>query len=197
MVPTGGCHVYLRVPLAFKDDSDDTELAKPKKEAEIDEKAAYFTEHYTWNKITTYVQGIITGRFWIEHVGKIEVTNHRTGDVTYLDFKPSTWLGADKYKVEGQAFNRVGDVMYNISGKWIERIVAIPTALAAKSSGHKEEEETLKPPSLTRSTTSQDSQSVSDSGSYLSCHLLVYNFLQSLSFFGRCMSPARFLSLII
>ncbi|KAJ1920926.1 hypothetical protein H4219_000979 [Mycoemilia scoparia] len=127
VVPTGGCHVYLRVPIQFKDDPDDDKLAKPKQEASVDEKGEYFTEHYSWNKITTYVQGIITGSFWIEHIGEIEVINHRTGDVTRLDFKASSWLGSGKYKVEGQALDRIGNVAYNITGKWTERIVAIPT----------------------------------------------------------------------
>ncbi|KAJ1675903.1 hypothetical protein EV182_000349 [Spiromyces aspiralis] len=160
VVPTGVCHVYLRVPLKFLEDPDDQALARPKQEAEANREGNYFIEHYTWNKITTYVQGIITGKFWIEHVGEIKVVNHRTGDVTRLEFKPSTWLGNDRYKVEGQAFNRVGESVYNIAGRWTEKLIAIPlmhgNEPSASAASFDDHSKSAVPPSFAHAATFQE-----------------------------------------
>ncbi|KAI8320253.1 hypothetical protein GQ54DRAFT_263916 [Martensiomyces pterosporus] len=106
VIPTGVCH--------------------PK----INEKEGYFTEHYTWNKLTTNVNGIMIANFWIEHFGDLDVKNHRTGDTTKITFLQSNWMGKNKFKVTGEALNRRGDLVYEIAGDWTSKLdIARPATM--------------------------------------------------------------------
>ncbi|KAJ2309050.1 hypothetical protein IWW55_000021 [Coemansia sp. RSA 2706] len=124
VVPTGVCHVELRLPLAFLERDD--ALGAARQAARINEAEGYFTEHYTWNKLTTNVNGIMIASFWIEHVGDLDVVNHRTGDATRLTFMQSGWTGKNKFKVTGEARNRRGDRVYEVAGDWTSKLVARP-----------------------------------------------------------------------
>ncbi|KAJ2741869.1 hypothetical protein GGI20_004883 [Coemansia sp. BCRC 34301] len=120
VVPTGVCHVELHLPLAFLKD-DDGEARQPPRII-----GDYFVEHYTWNKLTTNVNGIMIANFWIEHVGDLDVVNHRTGDRTTLTFMPAGWTGKNKFKVAGVARNRRNEPVYDVSGDWTSKLVAKP-----------------------------------------------------------------------
>ncbi|KAJ2625732.1 hypothetical protein GGF44_005173, partial [Coemansia sp. RSA 1694] len=109
VVPTGVCHVELKLPLAFLERDEERSAGDPRQPPRINEKEGYFVEHYTWNKLTTNVNGIMIANFWIEHVGDLEVLNHRTGDCTKLTFMQSGWTGKNKFKVTGEARNRRGE----------------------------------------------------------------------------------------
>ncbi|PVU98935.1 hypothetical protein BB559_001154 [Furculomyces boomerangus] len=128
ITPDCVCHVYLKVPLEFLDKGSDAALGPRIKQPEIFEEKGYFVEHYSWRKLSTSVNGIITGSFWIEHYGDLNVQNHSTGDETVLTFKRSGWLGDNKFRVTGHSQNRVGEITHLISGKWISRIVAKPVS---------------------------------------------------------------------
>ncbi|KAJ1942813.1 hypothetical protein EC988_006393, partial [Linderina pennispora] len=122
VVPTGVCHVTLKLPLAFLE--RDADAGTPKQEAHIHE--GYFTEHYTWDKLTTNVNGIMIANFWIEHVGDLNVRNHRTGDLTKITFMQSNWMGKNKFRVTGEARNRQGSIVHEIAGDWTSKLVAKP-----------------------------------------------------------------------
>ncbi|KAJ1731506.1 hypothetical protein LPJ61_002498 [Coemansia biformis] len=128
VVPTGVCHVELRLPLSFLDRSEERSAGQPKQPPKINEAGGYFTEHYTWNKLTTNVNGIMIANFWIEHVGDLDVVNHRTGDQTKITFMQSGWTGKNKFKVAGEALNRRGEKVHDIAGDWTSRLVARPVA---------------------------------------------------------------------
>ncbi|KAJ1738918.1 hypothetical protein LPJ78_005359 [Coemansia sp. RSA 989] len=126
VVPTGVCHVELKLPLAFLERSEEKNAGEPLQKPHINEEEGYFVEHYTWNKLTTNVNGIIIANFWIEHVGDLDVVNHRTGDRTKITFLPSGWTGKNKFKVTGEALDRHGKKIYEIGGDWTSKLVAKP-----------------------------------------------------------------------
>ncbi|KAJ2467014.1 hypothetical protein GGI02_004178, partial [Coemansia sp. RSA 2322] len=131
VVPTGVCHVELRLPLAFLDREEERSAGDPRQPPIINKEGGYFTEHYTWNKLTTNVNGIMIANFWIEHVGDLDVVNHRTGDRTKVTFVPSGWMGKNKFKVTGQALNRRGALVHEIAGDWTSKLVARPPNTAS------------------------------------------------------------------
>ncbi|KAJ1815717.1 hypothetical protein LPJ56_004483, partial [Coemansia sp. RSA 2599] len=131
VVPTGVCHVELKLPLEFLERDEEKTAGKPAQAARINEKEGYFIEHYTWNKLTTNVNGIMLASFWIEHVGDLDVRNHRTGDHTRITFMQSNWMGKNKFRVTGEALNRRGDKVYDVAGDWTSKLVARPVGGSA------------------------------------------------------------------
>ncbi|KAJ1938612.1 hypothetical protein FBU59_004387, partial [Linderina macrospora] len=126
VIPTGVCHVTLNLPLAFLERDEETSAGKPKQAPQVNEAEGYFVEHYTWDKLTTNVNGIMIANFWIEHFGDLDVKNHRTGDMTKITFLQSNWMGKNKFKVTGEARNRRGAVVHEIGGDWTSKLVAKP-----------------------------------------------------------------------
>ncbi|KAJ2235215.1 hypothetical protein IWW45_002780 [Coemansia sp. RSA 485] len=144
VVPTGVCHVELKLPLEFLERDEETMAGKPVQAARINEKEGYFIEHYTWNKLTTNVNGIMLANFWIEHVGDLDVRNHRTGDFTRITFMQSNWMGKNKFRVTGEALNRRGDKVYEIAGDWTSKLVARP--VGSNNSSNDQDAEDIAPP---------------------------------------------------
>ncbi|KAJ2751016.1 hypothetical protein GGI19_004754 [Coemansia pectinata] len=133
VVPTGVCHVELKLPLAFLDRDEELKAGDPRQPPRINEEEGYFVEHYTWNKLTTNVNGLMIASFWIEHVGDLEVLNHRTGDITKLTFMQSGWTGKNKFKVTGDARNRRGEQVYEVAGDWTSKLVAKPVGSSSST----------------------------------------------------------------
>lgn len=54
----------------------------PKENIVVFEAAAFlicrFGDHYEWNKVTTCVHNILSGRRWIEHYGEITIRNMKS-----------------------------------------------------------------------------------------------------------------------
>ena len=80
-------------------------------------------EHYTWNKVTTCVHNIIVGKLWIDHYGEMVVKNHTTGDVCTLTFKAAGWRGPAS-QIRGKLVNKQGLQLWDIGGKWTEKLAA-------------------------------------------------------------------------
>ncbi|KAJ1964908.1 hypothetical protein IWQ62_002799 [Dispira parvispora] len=116
--PLGVSHVELKVPLQFLDPED------PKQPEVVDQEAGRFTEHYSWKKVITSVQGLIAGNPWMEHYGDLTVVNHRTGETCRLTFKQSGWRGNNLYAIEGVSKDEQGQEQWEIAGKWNERLIA-------------------------------------------------------------------------
>ncbi|KAJ2143640.1 hypothetical protein IW136_001604 [Coemansia sp. RSA 678] len=153
VVPTGVCHVELKLPLAFLDCDDEKNAGAACQPPRINEAEGYFTEHYTWNKLTTNVNGIMIANFWIEHVGDLDVLNHRSGDRTKITFMQSGWTGRNKFKVTGEALDRQGNKVYDIAGDWTSKLVACPVDATGSAT---QEAETIKRPSHMDDTVSGD-----------------------------------------
>ncbi|KAJ2476125.1 hypothetical protein IWW56_005086 [Coemansia sp. RSA 2131] len=153
VVPTGVCHVELKLPLAFLDRDDEKNAGAARQPPRINEAEGYFTEHYTWNKLTTNVNGIMIANFWIEHVGDLDVLNHRSGDRTKITFMQSGWTGRNKFKVTGEALDRQGNKVYDIAGDWTSKLVARPVDAAGSATM---EAETIQRPSQMDDTVSSN-----------------------------------------
>ncbi|KAJ1666505.1 hypothetical protein IW140_004162 [Coemansia sp. RSA 1813] len=159
VVPTGVCHVELKLPLAFLDRDEERSAGSPRQEPKINEEEGYFTEHYTWDKLTTNVNGIMLANFWIEHVGDLDVKNHRTGDATKITFIQSNWMGKNKFKVTGEARNRRGDLVYEIGGDWTSKLVAKPVGKNGAAAGQEAED-------IARPATMDDADNAGDAVKY-------------------------------
>ncbi|PVU94946.1 hypothetical protein BB561_002146 [Smittium simulii] len=82
-----------------------------------------FGDHFTYNKATTILKGILTGNKSIEFNGKIEVKNETTGDVAILTFKESTMFASSDDKIEGVITSSNPSIpIRKIYGKWSESI---------------------------------------------------------------------------
>ncbi|KAJ1979067.1 hypothetical protein H4R35_001651 [Dimargaris xerosporica] len=118
--PLGVSHVELKVPMQFLAPDD------PNQPKVIDRKAGRFIEHYSWKKVTTSVQGLITGSPWMEHYGDMDIVNHRTGETCRLTFKQSNWRGNNLYVIQGASKDPQGNEVWEIAGRWDQRLIARP-----------------------------------------------------------------------
>ncbi|KAJ2858165.1 hypothetical protein GGI22_003363 [Coemansia erecta] len=158
VVPTGVCHVELKLPVAFLEREEERGAGKARQDPKINREEGYFTEHYTWNKLTTNVNGIMLANFWIEHVGDLDVKNHRTGDSTKITFVQSNWMGKNKFKVTGEARNRRGDLVYEIGGDWTSKLVAKPVGKSGAAGQEAED--------IARPATMDDADNAGDAVKY-------------------------------
>lgn len=81
-------------------------------------------ELYTWKKVTSSVVGIITGSPVIDNYGRMEITNHTTGEKCILDFKPRGWRAANAYEVKGRILDDTETQRWSIGGRWNDKIYA-------------------------------------------------------------------------
>eukprot|EP00917_Polyrhabdina_sp_WS-2016_P025249 GHVP01054383.1.p1 GENE.GHVP01054383.1~~GHVP01054383.1.p1 ORF type:complete len:657 (-),score=122.07 GHVP01054383.1:9-1979(-) len=76
-------------------------------------------EHYSWRKVKTSVNNIIFGKMWIEHKGKMEIINHKSGDVCQLTFESSSSKKSKEYQgVKGVCLKHTGEKVLDIYGRW-------------------------------------------------------------------------------
>ncbi|KAF9898992.1 hypothetical protein BX616_003386 [Lobosporangium transversale] len=116
VLPKGTSNVELKVPKAFAEGSEEL-LTDPNDENK-------FIERYSWRKVTTCVQNLIVGTPWIDNYGDMIITNHRTGEKCQLTFKPRGWRGKDAYEIRGFALDAKGNEVWEVAGRWNERLVA-------------------------------------------------------------------------
>ncbi|KAF9927719.1 hypothetical protein BGZ65_006642, partial [Modicella reniformis] len=116
VMPKGTSHVELKVPKAFAEGSQEFSS-----DPHDDNK---FIEHYSWKKVTTCVQNLIVGTPWIDNYGDMIITNHRTGEICKLTFKARGWRGKDAYEIRGFASDSKGKEIWEVAGRWNERLVA-------------------------------------------------------------------------
>jgi hypothetical protein len=81
-------------------------------------------EHYSWTKVTTSISNFIFGSPIIDHIGDMVITNHRTGEVCTLTFKPRGWRGSGASEIKGKVVDKDGREHWDIAGKWSSQLVA-------------------------------------------------------------------------
>ncbi|GAA6017217.1 hypothetical protein JCM11491_001856 [Sporobolomyces phaffii] len=111
--PTGVAHVNLRIPKEWQPDYPPTATVPDLVE-----------EHYSWTKVTTSVSNFLLGNPIIDHYGDMVITNHRTGEVCTLTFKPRGWRGGNASEIKGQVVDSSGKKSWDIAGKWSSQLVA-------------------------------------------------------------------------
>jgi hypothetical protein len=129
MHPDGITHLILRIPREFAPESAQNRPKHPV--TGPIQQDGYIEEHYTWKKCITAVNNLILGRLTIEHYGEMPITNHLTGDTCTITFKQRGWRGKDEHVVEATVLNAKGEALYELSGKWSDKLVARRAAHAA------------------------------------------------------------------
>lgn len=81
-------------------------------------------ELYSWKKVNTSVVGIIVGNPTVDNYGKMEVTNHTTGDVIVVDLKQRGWKASSAYQLSGTVNDNKGNSHWAIGGHWNLKIFA-------------------------------------------------------------------------
>lgn len=84
-------------------------------------------EHFSIQRPNTVVGNLLFGTMYIEHVGKMTVTNQQTGYLCVLDFLPTGWYGVNKHVVKGDAYMSLKDKksdnsVAKMSGTWSGKI---------------------------------------------------------------------------
>lgn len=94
-------------------------------------------ELYSWKKVNTSVVGIIVGSPTVDNYGKMEVTNHTTGDVMLFDLKQRGWRASSAYQLSGVVNDKNGKTHWSVGGHWNSKIFA-KKATSVPSDGRRE-----------------------------------------------------------
>ncbi|EGG20537.1 oxysterol binding family protein [Cavenderia fasciculata] len=92
-------------------------------------------EEYTFNFPSIYARGILFGTLMTEIAGKTSINCSSTNLRADFDFKTKPLFGGDYNEVSGK-IKKKGETLYNISGKWDNRL-DITSAVQKKSSSPK------------------------------------------------------------
>eukprot|EP00043_Microstomoeca_roanoka_P015946 m.160568 g.160568 ORF g.160568 m.160568 type:complete len:457 (+) comp16363_c4_seq4:1438-2808(+) len=87
-------------------------------------------ETYEWKKTGSSVEDIISGNKWVDHIGKMIITNLNTGDVCIVEFTPYSMMRKKKkFDVKGQVFTVANPKTpaASFSGKWTTEIACDQT----------------------------------------------------------------------
>ncbi|XP_060944431.1 oxysterol-binding protein-related protein 6 [Limanda limanda] len=80
-----------------------------------------FGDHYEWNKVTTCVHNILSGRRWIEHYGEITIRNTKSSAcLCKLTFVKGNYWSSAVNEVQGFVMDQEGKVIHRLFGKWHE-----------------------------------------------------------------------------
>ncbi|PVV03842.1 hypothetical protein BB560_001653 [Smittium megazygosporum] len=80
-------------------------------------------DHYTFNKASTIIKGILSGNQSIEFNGRVEIKNHTTGDSADILFKESNMFSSSDDKFEGLIVSADKSIPpRKIYGKWSESV---------------------------------------------------------------------------
>ncbi|CAB1346935.1 unnamed protein product, partial [Coregonus sp. 'balchen'] len=71
-----------------------------------------FGDHYEWNKVTTCVHNILSGRRWIEHYGEITIRNTKSSAcICKLTFVKGNYWSSNVNEVQGFVMDQEGKVV--------------------------------------------------------------------------------------
>ncbi|RXN07120.1 oxysterol-binding -related 6 isoform X3 [Labeo rohita] len=80
-----------------------------------------YGDHYEWNKVTTCVHNILSGRRWIEHYGEVTIRNTRnTTYICKLTFVKGNYWSSNVNEVQGSVMDQDGKIIHRLFGKWHE-----------------------------------------------------------------------------
>uniref|UniRef100_A0A4W4FGE4 Oxysterol-binding protein n=1 Tax=Electrophorus electricus TaxID=8005 RepID=A0A4W4FGE4_ELEEL len=82
-----------------------------------------YGDHYEWNKVTTCVHNILSGRRWIEHYGEITIRNTKSSTcICKLTFIKGNYWSSNVNEVQGFVMDQEGKVVHRLFGKWHEGV---------------------------------------------------------------------------
>lgn len=78
---------------------------------------------YIWNKVTTCIHNILSGRRWIEHYGEITIRNTRSSASTCkMTFIKGNYWSSNVNEIHGVVMDQEGKVVHRLFGKWHESL---------------------------------------------------------------------------
>ncbi|XP_064018138.1 oxysterol-binding protein-related protein 6 isoform X4 [Pogoniulus pusillus] len=82
-----------------------------------------YGDYYVWNKVTTCIHNILSGRRWIEHYGEITIRNTKSSVcICKLTFVKVNYWNSNVNEVQGIVMDQEGKVVHRLFGKWHEGI---------------------------------------------------------------------------
>ncbi|XP_064442837.1 oxysterol-binding protein-related protein 6 isoform X10 [Mirounga angustirostris] len=76
---------------------------------------------YVWNKVTTCIHNILSGRRWIEHYGEVTIRNTKSSVcICKLTFVKVNYWNSNVNEVQGVIMDQEGKVVHRLFGKWHE-----------------------------------------------------------------------------
>ncbi|XP_020931553.1 oxysterol-binding protein-related protein 6 isoform X12 [Sus scrofa] len=76
---------------------------------------------YVWNKVTTCIHNILSGRRWIEHYGEVTIRNTKSSVcICKLTFVKVNYWNSNVNEVQGVVMDQEGKVVHRLFGKWHE-----------------------------------------------------------------------------
>ncbi|XP_048341368.1 oxysterol-binding protein-related protein 6 isoform X2 [Sphaerodactylus townsendi] len=76
---------------------------------------------YVWNKVTTCIHNILSGRRWIEHYGEVTIRNTKSSAcICKLTFVKVNYWNSNVNEVQGVIMDQEGKVVHRLFGKWHE-----------------------------------------------------------------------------
>ncbi|XP_072468542.1 oxysterol-binding protein-related protein 6 isoform X5 [Notamacropus eugenii] len=80
-----------------------------------------YGDYYVWNKVTTCIHNILSGRRWIEHYGEITIRNTKSSIcICKLTFIKVNYWNSNVNEVQGVVMDQEGKVVHRLFGKWHE-----------------------------------------------------------------------------
>ncbi|XP_072435227.1 oxysterol-binding protein-related protein 6 isoform X2 [Chiloscyllium punctatum] len=80
-----------------------------------------YGDHFEWNKVTTCIHNILSGRRWIEHYGEITISNTKNNVcICKLTFIKGSYWSSNVNEVQGLVMDQEGKVVRRLFGKWHE-----------------------------------------------------------------------------
>lgn len=84
-----------------------------------------YNEHYTWTKVTTCINSLLTDGRYVDHYGDLVVTNHQTGDTATVTFIKKGWLSG-QFQLEGGVYDKEGTRYCTLEGAWNQALYELP-----------------------------------------------------------------------
>ncbi|KAF6115377.1 oxysterol binding protein like 6 [Phyllostomus discolor] len=76
---------------------------------------------YVWNKVTTCIHNILSGRRWIEHYGEVTIRNTKSSVcICKLTFVKVNYWNNNVNEVQGVVMDQEGKAVHRLFGKWHE-----------------------------------------------------------------------------
>ncbi|XP_038607488.1 oxysterol-binding protein-related protein 6 isoform X4 [Tachyglossus aculeatus] len=80
-----------------------------------------YGDYYVWNKVTTCIHNILSGRRWIEHYGEITIRNTKSSVcICKLTFVKVNYWNSNVNEVQGVVMDQEGKAVHRLFGKWHE-----------------------------------------------------------------------------
>ncbi|XP_064419729.1 oxysterol-binding protein-related protein 6 isoform X2 [Latimeria chalumnae] len=80
-----------------------------------------YDDHYEWNKVTTCIHNILSGRRWIEHYGEITIRNKKSSAyICKLTFIKGNYWSSKVNEIQGFVMDQEGKVVHCLFGMWHE-----------------------------------------------------------------------------